>query len=1440
MFINSSKEENMETNRFLITNNVPTKDELSDVVLLRQPFQSSMFQDFKIEDLLLKASNLKNSAELEEYRRRINKCAKNINCNVFQENEHFVKAASTQYGEIITLDKDWRIRLMSESPLSLETTKRKDFFYVKSWKATPKSDEMLEQNAQVSSINNHGEKLARRQETFNDAVGDEEFIEDVLKIKTIYDLRSEYEDKFSEVCECSKRMQNGKGQIRVFRSFYTFRLTDHLVETNSDPKNVAKDVSQLQYVTPSQFCFNHEMIVSWNNRQILFHNLADGSKTTVTLNKVNITFVALDDFPVVLFYDAGKKTFFRYDIVANKYVLQREVKVNDFKPYFLKYSPITNLAVLHSFKDYMVITPTKIYGPIMGIGNNINVRSSGQEIYYSSKYEVFGLDPLSNQRRLIASFDHLVYEMFLSSDDKFLYLTLADTTASDNQTKYTVCKLHIESGKIFLKLNMKSVKPQNIFVNADHSLLMFNTTEKEVRKTVALQLSSYSISLEAIYNGYIAGISDDCSILYLGSVNDKLYAQPMSEGGVPELYYQGLRPFSTVCGLAGKLFINAFDDERNTGFFDSLGMNNLTEILKERLNDLFTNSMLNENQASANAISKVNKSSVTISNYLKKKNRINLSVLDFSTDLRKYIVYENLANLMFLVSEDFSFERQDVFSPKLNNVISGSFIDFGNSFLVQNKVGLLELWNTQSRKRVKMIAKDVMAFTASNTLRLIFYLASDGNLVIYDFDAFEIVHSFSFINDQIPNDKWPLFSLRVNEYSKKLYIAYKSSLFSVDLTPRITFPEKEYILSFFPKEKNMMNNEEFSLLLTEFAHVYLDSPILRTYLNPYFIAGCYYLGRCVASLPKDLVLTRVMPRNPGGQFSALELAVLTKNLSLLNIICERYIKYEKHLVLSQSELRLLLKLDMYIAKQLLASRFKKIDRRNLVSMISGQPDFKQMLVNQTYSEFSEYALNVLFEERNSKSKKNANEQSQTGVSSFQNVLANESNKGNDVTNFQSKSKLKNDVDSMDFFMIEIKSNFKTGSEDSLEFFQSYSECQFDDFVLSNWRCLIEIKWKNLRYYYWIYSLILTVTTVLLTLMAYYFKELIIVIPCMFLLLILLLYEIASILFYPRYYFRQGENYIDLMFLILGIILVPIIHSCERYYINKDGYRYDYGYFSTYWIETQGEKPGNYSSIDIDSFFFFFVICLIFAYLRTLLAFKIFPIFRSLIAMLWAVTINVIDIILLYAIIIIMFATVYNISEAEGKYSENLEKVFSAILGDLKNENVKFADTWILQVLIGIIVTLIMANFMIARISNTYSDLEKSQRAVNYRQMANTLWEIEICIRKVKTLFARFQKAPSVDNFDPCYQLLSCNREDDIKTYSGPDTRKEIEDIVAEYQMKVSQNNVSDMSRTKSGTLSRQSSLVSVNSDVHKMNQIPASKREILKVDDISSNRNLFW
>jgi hypothetical protein len=275
---------------------------------------------------------------------------------------------------------------------------------------------------------------------------------------------------------------------------------------------------------------------------------------------------------------------------------------------------------------------------------------------------------------------------------------------------------------------------------------------------------------------------------------------------------------------------------------------------------------------------------------------------------------------------------------------------------------------------------------------------------------------------------------------------------------------------------------------------------------------------------------------------------------------------------------------------------------------------------------------------------------------------------------------------------------------------------------------------------------------------------------------------------------------------------------------ETGGGYYLGYFNS---------PGNFfnsdqfefqSNINYDDFFIFLIICYILAYLRILLTLKIIPLFRHLIAMLWAVILNVTDIILLYAIVFSMLAILFTISAPKYTFILSLRKIVHSVQGDVNIENIDYIDTWILHTLIGILVTLIMANFMIARISNTYSDLEKSQRAVNYRELATWLWEIEMWISKIRNLFRRFRNKSPIKQFATCYQILSYNRQEDANAAPGPESPMDLEDPITDDRTKAGQNGGDDFARTQTETFGRQFSTSSVQNDFRIMNSSTNTKQ----------------
>ena len=119
-------------------------------------------------------------------------------------------------------------------------------------------------------------------------------------------------------------------------------------------------------------------------------------------------------------------------------------------------------------------------------------------------------------------------------------------------------------------------------------------------------------------------------------------------------------------------------------------------------------------------------------------------------------------------------------------------------------------------------------------------------------------------------------------------------------------------------------------------------------------------------------------------------------------------------------------------------------------------------------------------------------------------------------------------------------------------------------------------------------------------------------------------------------------------------------------------------------------------------------------------------------------------------------------------------------------------------------------------------------------MANILWEIEIWIRKIKSIRSWITKRDSSDSFDSCYQLLSCAREEGMRE-TGAEVRQEFDEIVSEYQSKMIRRNLPEFIG-RGGTIRRQGSLNSENNEIYTSGSMNSGKIEYAYPEKIANHR----
>jgi hypothetical protein len=133
-------------------------------------------------------------------------------------------------------------------------------------------------------------------------------------------------------------------------------------------------------------------------------------------------------------------------------------------------------------------------------------------------------------------------------------------------------------------------------------------------------------------------------------------------------------------------------------------------------------------------------------------------------------------------------------------------------------------------------------------------------------------------------------------------------------------------------------------------------------------------------------------------------------------------------------------------------------------------------------------------------------------------------------------------------------------------------------------------------------------------------------------------------------------------------------------------------------------------------------------------FNVFPQFSYITKMTLGMITNSLSI----ALMIIYFALVFSVmmekSNSEAIYKDCLEINYNLIFGNLPDFSDKNYFQLILIVFGSAILPIFLINFLIAKLSGTYSTLENRQKSLIYKEIAETLMELEAIIRFLRLVF----------------------------------------------------------------------------------------------------------
>lgn len=1282
-----------------------------------------------IKEVVIRQESLSNDNPIQfinDYNERIKNVADSYSTQFFQKSPQIKRAQSTIHGEIFYIDAEHRIRLAGTGEVILDDAYI-DFFILTKWDEKGDIEDLLDDNGNESLRDNQGNSQpqpATVRKTNSEVNLQNE--EDQTRFSINYDDFTQEINQgggyLDQLCSCLSPTNNFHPKTHILRTFKStlFSKTssrgldvtlnnqpinqepitsNRLSQTGIDNKSLFDKEMEKEDFENNILCFKHELLVAWTDSAITIKNLFHDNTHSIEIADFGIKFVQKAHYPHFIIFGENNREIILMNIQNYRYKVIKSLSpaiFRNFDPTGFYYILERQTLLLYDSMTFLMLGKTSKEKMNRTTAKSItHVKSLDSLIYYDEN-KIKKYDMAHKASETLKTMSEPISCIFVSGDERSVYACVPAKFSFNQSLKFSViAQIEIESSRTINKILLPFSQVNGFFVDYNHSVLIVETPDG----TFNYRLKNFTYETIGIFDGLINAISDDGRYLYTQTEENEFYRFDLTGEHPPKLFYKDVGWSSNIFESEGRIFFSIDSDDKEmmyevddqgriiTNISEKISVNVKQEFIAKKLQILNSKAPLKEtNQAETQSQSLHEPNNDIIPT---RPDELSFLVLEYGGDESKKLhVFTNF-NTTDIWIADSNFENIRIIKTNFDyNVFYAKFISDSDHMLFLAAHGALSYWNVSTGTFLKQIASGIINFAVDTQRSRIYCLTYKGHLCIYEAIELRCVYECPLINfDEILADTTNTI-MRLTYDKKHLLIGHQSTLYRVDLRNTVTILEKSFISMMYNSKGNTSKDTEFNELFGQFKIIYRHSMSLGLYFNPFFVAACHMITSGFDSLFQSDFLSYPYSSH---QLSPIILACYTGNFFLLDTICTFLIKQPIIPLLTQNEIIFLLKVDSVKAKHLLIKIFMKIERIYYYEYLTGNDILRVNLVGQKNRFFNKSTARAFFGET---LQPNANESSNGySINSkfFEKPEGLNAEPSSNLELFENKM-----GQQVEFYLIRGEYNFDIGSEASLNFLESYMNCELDEFTMSDWRHIVKLKWQKLRYFYWLQSIVFIAQSILVTALFFFPDNFGLFAAIEILLFLTLFYEVLSIAFYSRKYFTTIQNNVDFFGNISAIVLTFTL------YMNP---------------ENRNEETR--------AFRFFYVLLLAVMYLRSLLYLRAFKQLRHLIAMLFAITLNVFDIIFLFAFILICLGFLLTISNEESAFQISLYNTFVAMHGNFSDENTKDFKDWILLVLISIFVSLIMANFMIARISNNYNALENSQYAVNYRELASIIWELEI-------------------------------------------------------------------------------------------------------------------
>lgn len=647
----------------------------------------------------------------------------------------------------------------------------------------------------------------------------------------------------------------------------------------------------------------------------------------------------------------------------------------------------------------------------------------------------------------------------------------------------------------------------------------------------------------------------------------------------------------------------------------------------------------------------------------------------------------------------------------------------GNKIYIAYEEGPIQIWDMSDFEAIGTLYKPKMALQAmniSNDGNRMYLITRNAILSIIDINTRTLIKEINF------NESFRCNYIYLSPNNNLLFGLGKRKTLVVDITDNYSYYEKLYIGKAL-KNYNSTNAESDFLTTLEYVKDHYNSSfVLRTYFNAVFICALFNYQRAIQIIQRKHISTYPQD-NDHNQISPIVLALKLRNLNLVQLVLKNIAKYAINFTFSYREIKELLR-----AKYGFTHKYIKdfvVELKNFTDSTIKVP-----ILSRIDEEVRiEYDLNLFFSEKRFEKmteprylyyKKDtfnfdqALKQVKSNLGKKQDINASsDSVKTNELVSIEKfqymvKEDKVNNPEKQNkapwnptkLYRLNAYYSFKEGSSDSLFFLKNYIESSSSDFILSNWKYIIDYKW-HLIYWYLIPPAMLNFSHAV-------FYSLYLISPGIYsvfladaiIIGILVLYELVSLSITGREHFNDFYNVLDSIFLSF----TAAIFSLTRYFIVE---KQETGLI---WLK------------------YLQVLTLFMVYYRSVTYLRVIKYFRHIIDMIIGVTGSTISLLIIIGYAIFAFAILFKKSIGSASFILYLKENFYNLHGELMDyeEEGRGITTlgWIVFTANVLFVPLILINFMVAKMNNKYTELESKEKVTSYQEKAKMIMEIEFYFR----------------------------------------------------------------------------------------------------------------